>query len=53
MRKKNRNKKDEKEGERRKTIKDQIDKRRKANKTLSQKSKKGAEKTLIKGTKRE
>ena len=45
--------KGEKEGERRRAIKDQIDKRRKDNKTLSQKSEKGQKKTLTKYNKRE
>jgi type II secretory pathway pseudopilin PulG len=41
MSQKQKQNKDEKEGERRRAIKDQIDKRRKGNKTLSQKSEKG------------
>jgi hypothetical protein len=41
--------KNEKEGKRRRAIKEQIDKRRKDNKTISQKNEKGQKKTLTKG----
>jgi hypothetical protein len=41
--------KGEKEEKRRRAIKEQIDERRKDNKTISQKNKKGQKKTLTKG----
>jgi hypothetical protein len=48
MSQKQKQNKGEKEGERRRAIKDQIDKRRKDNRTLSQKKRKGAEKNFNK-----
>jgi hypothetical protein len=52
MRKKQVQNKSEKEGEKQMVIKNQIKKRRKDNKTLSQKSEKGSGKNLTKGNKR-
>jgi hypothetical protein len=48
MSQKQKQNKGEKEGERRRAIKDQIDKRRKDNRTLSQKNRKGAKKNFDK-----